>query len=382
MKVIIISWLLLFLLWNSELYSQQEIEINDNIDLRGKIEKVDIIQKENCIDIQLRYIGDCADRLDIYIDGTYQKSEYMDGGSRLDQPFDFTITAMKGCEEVLVYVHFIDCQEPEPVASDTVYVPTPVETNPCKPCLDDCDTSGIYAFYDQFHHGWFKETTLPLNEVRSGFGWKNHWIKSVFVLTTDMKVGILDYKWIEDFDVNQYYYGAFYSGLSVNSGFDFGLFKVNGVLDISLSYDYENSEIDYTYFRYRALIDVWKLFISGEQERYDLVQLYRIRSSSGYYNRAKLRIGYQDNLSSQFSFALGYQASISKYDDELYSRKHKPKWIGGFVSFNFCSFPFDLSADISYESGDEIEFYKIDQILVDPPIDIFDVSLTVKYFLF
>ena len=77
-----------------------------------KVERVDIIYHENnCIDIQLRYLGDCADRLDIYIDGTYQKSKYMDGGSRRDQPFDFTITAMKGCEEVLVYIHFIDCGE-------------------------------------------------------------------------------------------------------------------------------------------------------------------------------------------------------------------------------------------------------------------------------
>jgi hypothetical protein len=382
MKVIL-CYLLLFLLWNDKVFSQQEIVINDNIDLRGKIEKVDIVDRGNgCIDIQLRYIGDCADRLDLYIDNVFYKSEYIPGGSKINESYTFSITALKGCEEIEVFVHFIDCKEPEPIVQDTVYIPTPVETNPCEPCLADCDTSGIYAFYDQFHNGWFKATTLPLNEVRSGFGWNKTWIKSVFVLSTDIQVGILDYKWIEDFDVNQYYYGAFYSGLVVNSGFDFGLFKVNGGLDISLSYDYENSEIDYTYYRYRALIDIWKLFISGEQEKYDLVQLYRIRSSSGYYNRAKLRIGYQDNLSSQFSFAFGYQTSISKYDDELYSRKHKPKWIGGFVSFNFCSFPFDLSTDISYESGDEIEFYKIDQILVDPPIDIFDVSLTVKYFLF
>jgi len=380
MKVIICSWLLLFLLW-SKLSAQQKIEITDNIDLRGKIEQVNIIDRgDGCIDVQLRYIGDCVDRLDIYIDGTYSKSIYVPEGSKINEPYIFTITALKGCEEILVYVHFIDCKEPEPIVQDTVYIQSTVD--PCEPCIASCDTSGLYAFYDQFHHGWFKATTLPLNEVRSGFGWINNWSKSIFYLTTDLKIGILDYKWIEDFDVRQYYYGTFYSGLTVSTGLDFDIFKIIANTDVNLSYDYENSEIDYTRYCYGGSIHFWKLFISGEQERYNLVQLYRVRSSNGYYNRAKLRGGFADQISSQLFISFGYQASISKYDDELYTRKHNPKWIGGFISFGFCSFPFDLNADISYEKGDELEFYKIDQILVDPPIDIFDINLSIKYFLF
>ncbi len=207
-------------------------------------------------------------------------------------------------------------------------------------------------------------------------------VKSIFLLDTDLKIGILDYKWIEDFDVNQYYYGAFYSDLNLYSGFDLGLLKVLAGVDLGLSYDYENSEIDYVYYQYSASIFFWRLFITGEEEKYDLTELYRIRPSNGYYNRAKLRAGYLNKLSNQFMFSIGYQVSISKYDDEYYSRKHKPQWLGGFLIVNFCQFPFDLSLDVSYEASDEIELYKKDQILVDPPIDIFDVSISVKYFLF
>lgn len=381
MKVVKFCWLLLFLSLVYPTIAQQDIEIIDNIAFKkGKIEKVNIVyQENNCIDVWLKYIGDCADQLDIYIDSTFYESKYIPNGSRLDEPYIFSITGLKGDELIDVLVHFIDCAEPEPILPPPVVIQS---RDPCEPCLADCDSSGIYAFYDQFHNGWFKATTLPLNEVRTGFGWYRKWLSSLLVLSTDLQIGILDYKWIEDFDVNQYYYGAFFSGLTINSGLDFSWFKVIGGLDINLSYDYENSEIDYKYYRLSALINIWKLLISGEQEKYDLVQLYRVRSSTGYYNRAKFRIGYQDNLTTKFSYTFGYQTSISKYDDELYTRKHQPKWIGGFLTLNFCAFPFDLNVNISYESGDEIEFYKIDQILVDPPIDIFDISLNVKYFLF
>lgn len=382
MKVNIINRLLLFLLLSVyPTIAQQEIEVIDNVAFKkGKIEKVNIVYHEhNCIDVWLKYIGDCADQLDIYIDSIFFESKYIPEGSRLDQPYVFSITGLKGDELIDVLVHFIDCTEPEPILPPPVVMQS---RDPCEPCLADCDSSGIYAFYDQFHHGWFKATTLPLNEVRSGFGWRNSWSKSVFLFDTDLQFGILDFKWIEDFDVNQYYYGTLYTGLIIDGGLDFGLLKIKGGVNLSLSYDYENSEIDYIYHQYNVSIFFWHLFSSIEQERYDLVELYRVRPSSGYYNRAKLRAGYLDNLSNQFSFSLGYQASISKYDDENYSRKHKPKWLGGFIGLNFCKFPFELNLDISYEAGDEIEFYKKDQILVDPPIDIFDVSVSIKYFLF
>ncbi len=382
MKVIQFCWLLLFLLFLAQpIMAQQEIEIVDNITFKkGKIEKVDIIYRDNsCIDIWLKYSGDCADQLDIYIDSTFYESKYIPNGSHIDEPYIFSITGLKGDELIDVLVHFIDCTEPAPVLPPPVVLQS---RDPCEPCLVNCDTSGIYAFYDQFHHGWFKATTLPLNEVRSGFGWRNNWYKSLFILDTDLRIGILDFKWIEDFDVNQYYYGAFYSGLFINSGFDLGFVKVLGGVNLGFSYDYENSEVDYIYYQYKASIFFWRLFLSGEQEKYNLIELYRVRPSNGYYNRAKFRAGYLDKISNQFTFSLGYQSSISKYDDEYYTRKHNPQWVGGFINLNFCQFPFDLSLDVSYEAGDEIEFYKIDQILVDPPIDIFDVSISVKYFLF
>ena len=69
----------------------------------------------------------------------------------------------------------------KPIVQDTVYIQNLV--NPCEPCLANRDTSGLFLFYNQKHNDWYKATTLPVDQVESGLGYriKLHFINEIYL---------------------------------------------------------------------------------------------------------------------------------------------------------------------------------------------------------
>lgn len=376
MKVIICSWLLLFLLGTQFIEAQQEIEINDNVDLRGKIEQVDIIERgDGCIDVQLRYIGDCADRLDLYIDGTYSKSIYVPEGSKINEPYIFTITALKGCEEILVYVHFIDCKEPEPIVQDTVYIKSSFD--PCEPCIASCDTNSLYVFNFTEHNGWYKKTSIPMNRAQFGIGVRTDFgSDSLFVFRFEFSP--MTNNWVRYF--LDYY--EHYTTADIVSYVDFGFSSVRLFASYQFAFHYENSNMDRMQYDGGLRFKLWKLRGEVGQTYTRLINQYPFRPTNGVFYTTYSRLGFSIFEDNTHRMELGGIYNISKYSDDWYEVLHEPLYPGVYLEYGLCYQPINLYALVSWEKTNQKELYKVQNLYIDPPENMFQITISLRYNIF
>ncbi len=375
MKVIQFCWLLLFLLFLAwPIIAQQEIEVIDNVAFKkGKIEKVNIVYHENnCIDVWLKYIGDCADQLDIYIDSIFFESKYIPEGSRLDQPYVFSITGLKGDEDIQVLVNFIDCTEPEPVL---VQPPVIMQSrDPCEPCLADCDRYGFYFFSKHHHNGWLQRTSIPMDKTTFGIGLKTDLgSDSLVIIKTEFSP--LSSQWVLYFLEYTSHYTTADIEIATDVGFSF--LRIYGIYHIG--FHYENSDIDSYDYTIGLLLKLNRFKLDASYQSNHLNFAYPYRPTDGFNNSANAILTYRFIEEEKHKLDFGPMIMINKFKDRWYEILHKPIYPGIYLEYDFCSYPFNVNTKISWEKGDQSEHYKIENFIIDPPVNLFWVTFSFKY---